>query len=51
MQAIIMAAGRSRLKDLTTATPKALIEVGRPSIGYGPIGMCLPRDGTTQRSP
>lgn len=35
-QAIIMAAGLgSRLKDLTTATPKALIEVGgRPLIDY-----------------
>jgi choline kinase len=36
MQAIIMAAGLgSRLKDLTTATPKALIEAGgRPLIDY-----------------
>ncbi len=36
MQAIIMAAGLgSRLKDLTQATPKALIEVGgRPLIDY-----------------
>jgi choline kinase len=36
MQAIIMAAGLgSRLKDMTTATPKALIEVGgRPLIDY-----------------
>ena len=36
MQAIIMAAGLgSRLKDLTTATPKALIEAGgRPLVDY-----------------
>jgi choline kinase len=36
MQALIMAAGLgSRLKDLTTATPKALIEAGgRPLIDY-----------------
>jgi choline kinase len=36
MQVLIMAAGLgSRLKDLTTATPKALIEVeGRPLIDY-----------------
>jgi choline kinase len=36
MQTIVMAAGLgSRLKDLTTATPKALIEVGgRPLVDY-----------------